>query len=75
MSEKPTSDALLKIIRDHCLECSGGSRWDVHNCLVRNCKLWPYRKGEPLKKKERKNKKNRQITVFDLMEDLENGDR
>jgi len=66
MKEKITSDILLAVIRAHCLECSGGSRWDVHNCLVKDCKLWPYRKGEPPKKKERKGK-NTQLTVFDLL--------
>ena len=62
------SEILRKAIRAHCLECSGGSRWDVHNCLVKECKLWPYRKGET-QKKERKNKKNRQLTLFDILEE------
>ena len=32
-----------RAIREHCLICSGGSRKEVEHCLVKNCRLWPYR--------------------------------
>jgi hypothetical protein len=35
----------IKIIREHCVECSGGSAAEVKLCPVTKCKLWPYRFG------------------------------
>mgnify|MGYP006989002728 CR=1 FL=1 len=72
MSRSVTSEALLKIIRDHCLECSGGSRFEVHHCKVTDCRLYPFRKGEE-RPKERKNKKDRQISLFEVMKEIETG--
>jgi hypothetical protein len=34
-----------KDLRNHCLECSGGSKRDVRGCAIINCPLWPYRMG------------------------------
>ncbi len=36
---------ILRAIRAKCLDCSGGSHYDVTNCLVRNCALYPFRHG------------------------------
>lgn len=72
MSKQPTPDMLLAVIRAHCLECSGGSRKQVHNCEVTNCRLWPYRKGESRKaagKRIAAGDVYRQMTLFDFVED------
>ncbi len=73
MKEKQTSDILLAIIRAHCLECSGGSRLEVKHCRVPDCKLYPYRMC-PDQPKKRKKKKNEQITVYDLMQEIQKED-
>ena len=36
---------VLKAIREKCLDCSGGSRAEVKDCLVRSCPLFPFRMG------------------------------
>jgi hypothetical protein len=36
----------LKTIREHCLECSGGSPTEVKECPCTQCKLYPYRSGK-----------------------------
>lgn len=71
MNNKPTPDTLLAVIRAHCLDCSGGSRKQVRNCEITNCRLWPYRERErkPQKKKGKKDG-YQQITLFDFMEVL-----
>lgn len=72
MNKQPTPRILLAAIRANCLECSGGSRKQVRNCEIKHCKLWPYRMGEknPQKRKGGKGNTYRQLTVFDLMEEL-----
>jgi hypothetical protein len=41
-----TSKPLLRVVREKCLDCSGGSRTEVAACTAVGCPLWPYRKGE-----------------------------
>lgn len=41
----------LKSIRQHCLECSGGSRLEVRKCNIENCPLYVYRLGKNPKRK------------------------
>ena len=53
MNNKPTPNELLVAIHAKCLDCSGGSRKEVHNCKLRDCSLWPHRKGEPREKPAR----------------------
>ena len=36
---------ILKVIREKCVDCSGGSRAEVARCPVTRCALWPYRSG------------------------------
>jgi hypothetical protein len=36
---------LLKVIREKCIDCSGGSLAQVRRCPVQRCALWPYRMG------------------------------
>lgn len=40
-------EVLLAAIHRHCLQCSGGSKREVHQCSIRDCNLWPWR--EPAK--------------------------
>ena len=35
----------LKAIRQHCLECCCGSAYEVKNCVIHDCELYPYRLG------------------------------
>lgn len=47
-----TKNELLRTIRNHCLECCGGSWVDVQDCTSgpnagpSTCNLWPYRLGK-----------------------------
>lgn len=63
MNKRPTPEELLKVIRTHCLDCSGGSRREVHRCTIKKCALWPYRKEDVQKHDE--NIKG-QMTIYDL---------
>lgn len=36
---------VLRAIRAKCLDCSGGIRAEVDDCLVRTCPLYPFRRG------------------------------
>ncbi len=36
---------LLKAIRRKCLDCCGGSRKGVEECILMDCPLWEYRMG------------------------------
>lgn len=36
----------VKAIRDHCLECMGGSKGDVRKCGLTVCRFWTYRMGK-----------------------------
>ena len=35
----------LRAIRQHCLECSCGSAYEVKNCVIHDCELYPFRMG------------------------------
>ena len=35
----------LKAIRQHCLECSCGSTYEVKNCVIHDCNLYSFRLG------------------------------
>lgn len=66
MKNRPTPDELLVAIHKHCLECSGGSRNEVHRCGIKTCALWIWREPETAKK-PRKDK--RQVTVFEFFKE------
>ena len=36
-------NVVLRAVRAHCLECSGGSRNEVERCRLKECSLYPYR--------------------------------
>lgn len=36
----------VKAIRQHCLECSGGSPSEVRNCVILDCPLYAFRLGK-----------------------------
>lgn len=61
--KKPTPQELIAAIHAKCLECSGGSRKEAHNCKLSECPLWPYRRGEP---REKLDQSKGQISVFDI---------
>jgi len=42
----------VKVIRAHCIDCSGGSPTEADNCSCVNCNLWPWRKGKNPYRKE-----------------------
>lgn len=69
MEKKPTPQELLGAIHKHCLECSGGSRKEVHRCKLRGCALWPWREtGNDVRCAKEKG----QITMFELFKEAEN---
>jgi len=35
----------VKAIREYCVECMGGSRYDVKDCASAGCHLYPFRMG------------------------------
>lgn len=35
----------IKAIRQHCIECSGGSKQECRECTIQDCPLWPFRMG------------------------------
>jgi hypothetical protein len=35
----------LKVIREKCIDCSGGSLVEVRRCHLIKCALWPFRMG------------------------------
>jgi hypothetical protein len=35
----------LQAIRRHCLECCGGSHYELAKCCCPDCILWPFRFG------------------------------
>lgn len=63
MSNKPTPQELIAAIHAKCLDCSGGSRKEVHGCKMTDCPLWLYRRGEP---REKQSQTKGQISVFDI---------
>lgn len=65
MNKKPTPQELIAAIHAKCLECSGGSRKEVHNCKLTDCPLWLYRRGEP---RESLAQAKGQIDVFDIIQ-------
>lgn len=68
-SESAAYNKLLSVIKQKCLECSGGKTEEVRDCalvpvyqkrtLVQGCSLWPFRLGLATKEDERKLKRAR----------------
>ena len=46
----------VKAIRAKCIDCYGGSRYEVENCVTPDCPLYPYRLGK------NPNRKGKQLT-------------
>jgi len=55
---------MSKAIRDNCVECVGGSVYEVKSCVVYHCPLFPFRFGRNPKPKDLK------VPVFDKAGDL-----
>ena len=62
MNAKPTPQELIAAIHAKCLDCSSGSRKEVHNCRIKDCPLWPYRRGAP----KEKTRAEGQISMFEI---------
>jgi len=45
----------VKAIKKHCLDCSGGSKKEVRECIITDCPLYPYRMGKNPNRKGIKN--------------------
>lgn len=45
---------VLKAVRKHCLECSGGVPSEVARCTMKKCPLYRYRMGLDVLYKEEK---------------------
>lgn len=41
----PQRNTPLRAIRDKCLECSGGNKQEVQECVIAHCPLYPFRMG------------------------------
>jgi len=50
----------VKAIKKHCLDCSGGSKKEMRECIIQDCPLYPFRIG---KNPNRKGIKNNVSTV------------
>lgn len=40
----------VKAIRAKCIDCSGGDKAEVRECVITECPLYPYRMGKRPKK-------------------------
>ena len=68
-AESRAYNKLLSVIKQKCMDCSGGKTGEVKQCtlvpvyqkrtLVKGCPLWPYRLGETSAKDLRKLKRTR----------------
>ena len=44
--------SLIKTVRAHCIDCSGGQSSEVKSCQCKICNLYPYRMGrDPFRQK------------------------
>lgn len=50
----------VKAIKIKCLDCSGGSKKEVRECIIQDCSLYPFRLG---KNPNRKLKRNSVSTI------------
>lgn len=64
MYANQSHEELLAVIHRKCLDCSGGSRKEVHRCGFTTCALWAWREPDAEKKPK---VDNRQMTVFDII--------
>ena len=67
MDEKIPS--LLKCVRRHCLECSGGSSKEVEVCPITHCNLYPYRLGKSLTRKGKPMTEEQKVLAKKRMEE------
>lgn len=66
-------DQALIAIRAKCLDCSGGSRNVVEDCLLKDCPLYPYRSVSAINEEEAQ--MEGQISMFDAIEGEKHGKR
>ncbi len=65
-------DQALIAIRAKCLDCSGGSRSVVEECLINDCPLYPYRSVSAVNDQEEEQMEG-QISMFDADKGETNG--
>ena len=52
----------LKAIRAKCLECCCGSAYEVKNCVIHDCELYPFRMGHnPNRKSSLSDKQRKEV--------------
>lgn len=59
-----TERALFAAIRSKCMDCSGNCKKMVERCTVRDCPLYPYRKGNTANKKAEDKPLKGQMSLF-----------
>ncbi len=51
-----TKSKILRVIRQFCLQCMGGSSLEIENCTAPNCPLFELRRGkDPYPSRKRSN--------------------
>ena len=67
---------VLRDIRAHCLECSGGVRSEVENCHIKTCNLYKYRNVGALGLEAPQKPTVGQIGIFDdVMKEVKQNER
>ena len=52
----------LKAIRAKCLDCCCGSAYEVKNCVIHDCELYPFRMGHnPNRKSSLSDKQRKEV--------------
>ena len=52
----------LKAIRQHCLDCCCGSAYEVKNCTIHDCELYPFRmRHNPNRKSSLSNEQRKEV--------------
>ena len=53
-------DAILRAIRQKCMDCCGRSKVLVERCAIKQCALWPYRMYQGKEEAKRTGRESRQ---------------
>ena len=57
----------LKAIRANCLQCVGGSAYEVRTCTAKNCYLFPFRFGKNPYTKKREMTEEQRLAVAERL--------
>lgn len=61
----PTSEEVIKAVRQKCLDCCCGSKKAVEECQIKSCALLPYRCLSATRMTKPTEKQAEIITLFD----------